>query len=231
MKKIDINGLEIELEKKRIKNMYLKILPPEGRIHVSAPQRINEEEIKRFLLSKLDWIIEQQEKIRQRDYGQELKFVTGEEIPVWGRRLILQVDMSGKSNSVVVTSGQVYLSVRKGSTIEQRKKVLDHWYRKALEQQLPDCIAKWENILGVKTSGFIIRDMKTRWGTCNIRTGKICLNLQLAKKPPKCMEYVTVHELVHLLEKSHNHIFKAYMDKFLPEWRSLKKELNTGAYR
>lgn len=230
MKQLVINGLEVELEKKRIKNMYLKILPPEGKIHISAPQRISEEEIRRFVLSKLDWIEEQQGKIRQRNFSKELQYITGEEIPVWGRTLLLQLDMNGKRNSVIVTSTQIYLTVKDVNTIQKRKKVLDDWYRKALVQQLPDCIAKWELLIGVKSSGYQIRDMKTRWGTCNIRTGQVCFNLQLAKKHPKCLEYVVVHELVHLLEKSHNHIFKAYMDKYLPEWRNIKKELNSNAF-
>jgi predicted metal-dependent hydrolase len=156
----------------------------------------------------------------------ELTYATGEEIFVWGRKLTLIVNEVSVCNSIQIDSDKLILSIKKGSTIEQRQKFLSEWYRKALQQEIPDLIAKWEQIIEVKSSGFTIRDMKTRWGTCNIRSKNICLNLQLAKKPPKCLEYVIVHELVHLLEKSHNSIFKGYMDKYLPQWRAIKKELN-----
>ncbi|MDD3174445.1 MAG: SprT family zinc-dependent metalloprotease [Herbinix sp.] len=226
MKLLIINGIQIELEKKRIKNMYMRIQPPEGRVRISAPYGMKEENIRSFVLSKLDWIEEQQGKVQQSAIHQELEYVSGEEIYVWGRKLSLQVNEQELYTSMDISQYHIVLYVKSGSTTKQREKVVSTWYKKALQQEIPSLISKWEMIIGVKSSGFCIRDMKTRWGTCNIRTKKICLNLQLAKKPPKCLEYVIVHELVHLLEKSHNHIFKGYMDKYLPQWRAIKKELN-----
>lgn len=226
MKQLFVNGIMMELEKKRIKNMYIRILPPEGRVRISAPIRMSEEEIERFVITKLDWIEIQQKNVQNRNTHRELEFVSGEEVYVWGKNLSLLVKDDSTRNSVQITGEHMLLSLRKDSTVLQRKKVVNDWYRDLLQQELPHIILKWERIIGVTSSGFSIRDMKTRWGTCNVRTKKICLNLQLAKKSPICLEYVVVHELVHLLEKSHNSIFKGYMDMFLPQWRTIKKQLN-----
>jgi predicted metal-dependent hydrolase len=226
MKYININDLQIELEKKKIKNMYLKILPPDGRIHVTAPHRMSETEIKQFILTKLEWIYKQQEKISHRHTHQEMNYISGEDIFYWGQRYLLSVKERNVHPSIKLEGDILSLTMKEASTTIQRKRVIDTWYREALNQVLPSLIIKWENRIGVKSSGFTIRDMKTRWGTCNIRTRNICLSLQLAKKHPKCLEYVVVHELVHLLESSHNSVFKGYMDHYLPDWRNIKKELN-----
>jgi predicted metal-dependent hydrolase len=226
MKLIWINNIPIELEKKRIKNMYLRILPPDGRVHISAPMKMNEEEIYHFVDQKLSWIMVQQTKMKQRHTYQELKYITGEQINIWGCNYVLSVKESRTRNYIEVIGDELLLYMKPDSTRDQREKLVNTWYKKALEEEIPFLLARWERTIGVSSSGYRIRDMKTRWGTCNVRTKKICLNLQLAKKPPKCLEYVVVHELVHLLEKSHNRVFKGYMDHFLPEWRSIKSELN-----
>ncbi|MHB8130971.1 MAG: M48 family metallopeptidase [Mobilitalea sp.] len=226
MKHIIISNIPIEFEKKRIKNMYLRILPPDGRVHISAPVRMSEDEIKRFVESKLEWIELQQRKIQQRHTHQEMQYVSGEEVYVWGRKFNLIVLETAARHKLNFDGENIIVHVKVDSSTEQRAKVMNYWLREALQQEIPALIAKWESIIGVKSNDWTIRDMKTRWGTCNIRSKKICLNLQLAKKPPKCLEYVVIHELVHLLEKSHNSVFKGYMDRFLPQWRSIKKELN-----
>ncbi len=226
LKTIIINKISIQLERKRIKNMYLKVLPPEGRIHITAPLRMSEDEIRSFVLSKLDWIGLQQEKLRQRHTHQELKYVTGEEIYVWGMPYTLVVSEKTGASGIDWHKDGIILTCKHDSITEERKRILDRWYREELNKRIPDLIGHWEKVMGVKASGFRIRDMKTRWGTCNTRTGNICLSLQLAKKAPRCLEYVVVHELAHLLEGSHNSRFKAYMDQFLPDWRQIKKEMN-----
>jgi predicted metal-dependent hydrolase len=226
MKQIIINGITIELEKKKIKNMYLRILPPDGKVHISAPMKMEEETIRNFVTAKMEWIISQQTRMHQRHIQADIEYVSGDEISVWGEKYYLAVKENCSHNTIKMNGWDIILSVKKDSTASQRKKIIDDWYRKMLMEELPRLIVKWENIIGVKSSGFHIRDMKTRWGTCNIRTGDICFNLQLAKKPIWCVEYVVVHELVHLLERSHNYIFKSYMDQFLPNWRMIKKELN-----
>lgn len=226
MKQILINQITITIEKKRIKNMYLRILPPEGRVHISAPLRMSEEEIKRFVLSKMDWILQQQKKLQNRHTHEELTYSNGEELYVWGKCYHLSVVEGYTKNAIHAAADTILLSVKAGCSLEEKKKLLDHWYINELQLKIPSLMEHWERIIGVTASGFRIRDMKTRWGTCNIRTKTICFNLQLAKKDPRCLEYVVIHELVHLLEKSHNHVFKAYMTKFLPEWKQIKGELN-----
>ena len=226
MKIIMINNIPIELERKRIKNMYLRILPPDGRIHISAPMKMSEDEIRRFILSKEEWIRKHQLQIEKRHSNDNLEYITGEQLSIWGEPYRLVLKEGSSRNSVKVVGEEVILSCKAGSDTKQREHMMKQWYRKALEQEIPFLLARWEKNIGVKSYSWNIRDMKTRWGTCNIRTKNICLNLQLAKKPPSCLEYVVVHELVHLLERSHNHRFKAYMDLFLPNWRMIKRELN-----
>lgn len=226
MKQMSIGNIRLEVERKPIKNMYLRIYEPDGRVHISAPNRMKEEEIVRFVSSRLEWIEQQQEKILRKHSKDKLMYVTGEEIELWGRKYPLILLETGSIGRVYEENDHVILQAKTGSTQEYRRKLINLWYRKALEKEIPGLIAKWENIIGVKASSWTIRDMKTRWGTCNVRTHKICLNLQLVKKPVQCLEYVVVHELVHLLEKSHNYVFKGYMDHYLPQWRRIKKELN-----
>jgi predicted metal-dependent hydrolase len=227
MIQISINGIPVEVEKKRIKNMYLRILPPDGRLHISAPLKMSDEEIRRFVLTKQEWIRRHQARIRVLHVHQEPEYINGEKISVWGKLCQLEVVDALSHSRVEATGDKVVLYVKQGSTREQRVKLLNQWYRKSLEAEVPRLLEQWERIIRVKASGYSLRDMKTRWGSCNVRTGKICLNLQLAGKPYDCLEYVVVHELVHLLEKSHNSVFKGYMDRFLPQWRNLKKILNS----
>ncbi|MDF2510705.1 MAG: hypothetical protein K0S04_571 [Herbinix sp.] len=225
-KNIIIGNIPIELERKKIKNMYLRILPPKGQVRITAPLRMSEEEIRKFVLSKLDWIHTQQQAVIDRHLEEDINYVDGDAIPFWGEDYTLQIQEKNGRSKLVVEEGLLKLTIRPEATKEQRKKMIDSLYKENLNHEIPRLMARWESTIGVKSTGFSIRDMKTRWGTCNVRTKKICLSLQLAKKHPKCLEYVVVHELVHLLERSHNHVFKAYLDHFLPGWRQIKQELN-----
>lgn len=226
-----MNGQPVEIERKKIKNMYLKVLPPEGRLYVSAPTRMPEETIRSFILSKEDWIRLQQDRLRTKsgEFTTEPELITGEAIPVWGKTLSLLVYYSQPKNGFMVMGNQLILFIRKPeweSKREERSRLLKDLYKEELNREIPQLLKQWENLIGVKSKAYTIRDMKTRWGTCNVRERKICLNLQLAKKTPECLEYVVVHELVHLLERSHNQVFKAYMDRFLPGWRGIRARLN-----
>lgn len=229
---LELDGQSIEVERKKIKNLYLKVRPPEGRLYVSAPLRMPLEAIRDFIASKEDWIRLQQEKLRRRQSSvplREARYLTGEEIFYWGRTLPLEVRYGQKRNEVCHADTHILLLVRKQETdskAEERYSILKQFYRDELNQKLPDLIEKWEAIIGVKAKAWTLRDMTSRWGTCNVRQKKICLNLKLAGKAPECLEYVLVHELVHLLESSHNRIFKSYMDQYLPAWRSIKARLN-----
>lgn len=228
MKYMKIDQFTIELEKKRIKNMYLKVLAPEGRIVVTAPFRMKDEEIKTFIMSKLSWIEQHQLKILQNPVRTELSYVTDEILTLWGQSYTLHVLEQAKRPKVTIIGDVLQLSVSKDSTLLQRKAIIDRWYKEKLSEQIPNLIYKWEKVIGVQAGDYRIRDMKSRWGSCNIRTHEICINLQLAKRPLRCLEYVVVHELVHLLEQSHNKIFWGYMDGFMPEWKKIRLELKTN---
>lgn len=229
MKIIRINDLDIEVEKKRIKNMYLKVYPPDGRIHISAPYGMSNDRINAFVLARMDWILEARERVRSKykDFVKaEMQYLDGEAVYFDGCKYNLLL-AEGKKTGISISGSNMIMHVRQGSTMQQRRKILYDWYRKALQDRIGVLLEKWEPVIGVKASGFGIRSMKTRWGSCNIKSARLTFSLQLAQKNLSCVEYVVVHELVHLLEASHNHIFKAYMDKFLPDWRRIKKELNS----
>lgn len=229
MKQININGIIIEVEKKKIKNMYLKVQQG-GRVTIAAPLRMPESFITEFAYSKYDWLVKQQEKLLDKVSQQtaSLEYVTGDTLSLWGKPLKLYVEYGQGSNSVLRTDDIILLKLRKAETLStpaQRKQLLDVWYRAALNEAIPGYAGKWLDVIGLKPVTWSIRDMKTRWGTCNIGRRNICLNLQLAKLDPMGLEYVIVHELMHFLEKSHNHVFKSYMDRYLPDWRERKAGL------
>ena len=225
MKQITTGYIRIELERKPIKNMYLRVTETPDRVRVSAPVYMSEQEICRFVASKQDWILKQQERLVKRK-NNIINYEEDDMVSIWGRYYRLVICRAVRHDGIQIIGDEVRLFCKADSSKEQRKNILDRWYREVLAGEIPSLFARWETKIGVKAHSWNIRDMKTRWGSCNIRTKIICLNLQLAKKPPKCLEYVVVHELVHLLEGSHNHVFKTYMDHFLPQWRCLKKELN-----
>ena len=226
MKHFIIQDIIIEVNKKKIKNMHLRILPPEGRVVISAPIYMKDKDIQMFVLSKLEWIRKNQEKYRNQPPQPKLSYVTGEHILLCGKQYRLEVIYSGRTNLVEVYDDIVQLKVRESSTVAQREHLLNSFYRSILKVEVPKLIEKWEKIIGVKANVWGIKNMKTRWGTCNVNDKRIWINLQLAKKKPICLEYVVIHELVHLLETKHNNRFKSYMDQFMPNWRDVKVELN-----
>lgn len=221
-----ISDIEVEVTKKRIKNIYLRV--SSGKVRVSAPIYMSEQAIHAFVLSRSDWIREKLLKFENQVLIPEPKYISGETHCLWGKPYVLEVCHTKGAGRVEIKADKLVLSVRKHSTIAQKAKVMTEWYRAELKEQLPSLIAKWENVIGVKVDFVGVRNMRTRWGSCNITRKRVWFNLQLAKKPVHCLEYVVVHELVHLLERNHNKIFKGYMDRFLPEWRVLKSQLNGG---
>lgn len=228
MKIIKIQDIEIELEKKRIKNMYLKVLPPDGRIRISAPYRMSIDRIQDFVLDRMDWLQKTQERIKSNYSGyisMDIDYLDGDPVFFDGIKYELYLQ-EGKKTGISLEHSRLIMHVRPQSTPEQRKRILYNWYRNTLYERINILIDKWEPVIGVRAEGFTIRNMKSRWGSCNIRTKRLSFSLMLAQKRLTCVEYVVVHELVHLLEGSHNHVFKAYMDRFLPGWRQIKKELN-----
>lgn len=227
MENLTINDIEVEIQKKNIKNLHLSVLPPKGKVRVSAPNSMNDDAIRIFIITKIGWIKKQQEKYKNQPRQCEREYVSGESVYLWGKRYRLDVVYSNVCNNVKIKGNKLIFQVREASTTEQHENVLNDWYRKNIKEEIPQLLEKWQKIIGVTASDWGVKNMKTRWGTCNIEDKRIWLNLQLVKKPFECLEYVMVHELVHLLEKNHNKIFISYMDEFLPNWRKIKEELNS----
>lgn len=227
MHQLEISNITIDVVRKSIKNMHLSVYPPTGRVRVAAPLNIDDESIKLFAISKLAWIKRHQRDFKKQDRQSPRAFEERESHFYNGTRYLLRVHECNSAPKVLIKNKtHIDLYIRPGSTNEQIKTILNEWYRKQLKEQLPAIIEKWEKIIGVKLEGWGVKQMKTKWGSCNIAAKRIWINLELAKKPARCLEYIVVHEMVHLLERHHNDHFLQYMNQYLPKWKSLKEELN-----
>jgi len=227
---ITVDGLVIDVVRKNIKNLHLAVYPPDGRIRVAVPLRVNDEAVRLFTISRLTWIKRQQAKFQAQERQSAREFISGESHYYQGHRYRLNVEYRAGSPSVHIRNNKwLDLFVRSGSDTAERERVLTTWYRRQLKEAIPPLIAKWEPIIGVKVAEWGVKQMKTRWGTCNIKARRIWLNLELIKKPVHCLEYVIVHEMVHLLERHHNDRFNAYMSRFMPLWQYYREELNRAA--
>jgi predicted metal-dependent hydrolase len=222
---LNISGIEIDVLKKEIKNMHLYVKPPNGNVTVSAPYSMRDETIERFVRTRISWIKRQIAKFSEQLRQSEREYVSGETLYVWGRPFYLQIEF-GNKNSLILSGGIAMLTIRKESTTEQRENFTREWYRKLLKAEIVRLLPKWEKTTGLKAVDWQTKYMTTRWGTCNTNTGKIWFNLQLAKKTPECLEYIILHELIHLIEKTHNDKFTSLMDKHMPMWREVKATLN-----
>lgn len=221
-----IDDVQIEVRKKKIKNLYLSVHPPEGSVKISAPLTMSDEAIWEFAVAKLAWIKKQQAKLQRQAKQAQKEYVSGESHFFQGKRYLLQVVETKKKQKAEIKEGKIYLYVRQGSTKEQREKVMREWYRSQLKKQIPPLLAKWEQRLGRKVNFWGVKLMKTKWGSCNPGAKRIWFNLELAKHSFRCLEYIVVHEMVHLLERHHNQRFYAYLDKLFPNWKEIRAELN-----
>ena len=224
---IVVNDLVVDVVRKDIKNLHLGVYPPNGRVRVAAPLRVDDEAVRLFTLTKFHWIKRQQRRFDEQDRQSAREFVSGESHYFRGNRYLLDVVYRNAPPCVVLRNNTVMeLVVRPGSDVAQRERVLRAWYRHELKQAIPPLIAKWEPIMDVSVAEWGVRQMKTRWGTCSIAARRISLNLELAKKSAQCLEYIVVHEMVHLLERLHNDRFVRLMNQFMPQWQLHRAELN-----
>lgn len=224
---LKINELEVSVVRKAIKHLHLGVYPPDGRVRVAAPVHVDDETIRLAVIARWSWIRKQQQRFREQERQSQREMVTGESHYFLGRRYRLDlVERPGAPRIRIRNAHTLELAVPPGTDAAARRAILDRWYRRQLRALLPELLQKWEPVIGVKVRELRIKKMKTRWGTCNAEAARIWLNLELVKKPPQCIEYVLVHEMVHLLERSHNERFVAFMDRFLPQWRLLREELN-----
>jgi predicted metal-dependent hydrolase len=216
---IEIDGISIEITKKPIKNMSLRIYPPDGLVKVSAPLKYSERLIRHHLEEKKQWIHAQRERIRTSSQYEEESFQTGSTLPFQGKNYLLIIDEHNGPTHIKINEELIHCYIPPNTSLLKIKALFERWYRQEMERVVPDLIKHWEAIIKVQVAQWGIKKMKTRWGSCNTRAHRIWLNLNLIKKPIECLEYVLVHELVHLLEASHNARFYGLMTQFMPEWR------------
>lgn len=227
MEIITVNNIPVEVEWKQIKNIHLTVYPPDARVHISAPVNMQPDSIRLYIISKLEWIHKRMEMIRNQARQSEREYVSGENHYFKGIRYRLNV-VYHQAPPVVKISGTQFINlyVRENATTEKRAEVMREWYRAELKETLKPLVEKWEDILQVQARHWKVKQMKTLWGSCNHKTQRIIFNLELIKKPTHCIEYIVAHEMTHLQERLHNARFTAILDAHIPNWRSLKNELN-----
>jgi predicted metal-dependent hydrolase len=223
---ITVGEIIIDVVRKNIKNLHLAVYPPDGRVRIATPLHINDESVRLFAISKLAWIKKNQTKFQTQKTPETIEYLSGEHHYFQGKSYILNVIYQNSPQVEIRNNQYLDLYVKPGSDKEQRQKVLNSWYRQQLKRELPPLIAKWEKVINVNINEWGIKIMRTKWGTCNIQDKRIWLNLELIKKEPICLEYVIVHEITHLLERTHGAKFQALMDQFMPNWRTYKEKLN-----
>ncbi len=226
MSRLTLGDISIEVVQKDIKNIHLSVYPPNGRVRISAPLRMDLDTIRVFAISKLSWVKKQQKKLRSQEREAPREFLNRESHYFKGKRYMLRVIEQDSVPRVVLKHRIIELYVRPGAGLFKKQDTLDEWYRRQLKESIPQIINKWEETMGVQVYEFGVKKMKTKWGSCNRADKRIWLNLELAKKPVECLEYIIVHEMVHLLERNHNDRFVALMDRFMPKWKFYKDELN-----
>lgn len=224
-----VRELAVQVVRKPIKNLHIGVYPPNGRVRVAAPLHIDDERVRLAVIDKLTWIRKQQKGFQDQERQSRREMVTGESHWIFGRRVLLDViERRGKHEITFPNNQRMTLFVNPNTTRDGREAVLHAWYRCELKRLVPPLLAKWEPIIGETVDEWRIKRMKTMWGSCNIAARRIWLNLELAKKPHVCLEYILVHEMVHLLERQHNARFQQLMDQFMPQWRLRRDLLNTA---
>ena len=222
---IDVQGISVTVEHKRVKNINLAIYPPDGRVRVSAPVRCTRTQIREVIEERLGWIAKRQAALKAAVQAGGQWCYEGETISCLGRNYILHIEEIEARPKVSCVADRIILQVRPGASPATRQKLVENWLRRQLAGRIPGLLARWESVVGVDVREWRIRKMKTRWGTCNITDHRIWLNLELARIDPVFLEYVLVHELVHLLERSHNARYWRLMDRFYPDWRTIRRRL------
>jgi predicted metal-dependent hydrolase len=223
---LQLGEIVVHVVKKNIKNIHLSVYPPTGTVRISAPSRMDVDTIRLFAISKLNWIKKQQKKLREQQRETPREYLDRESHYFRGKRYLLEIAEKQAVPKVEIHHNQIVLQVRPGATEDKKKSVLDEWYRQHLKDSIPPFIKKWERVMEVKVNQFRVRKMKTKWGSCSHISRTIYINLELAKKPEICLEYIIVHEMTHLTEPTHNNRFITLMDQYMPQWRFYRDVLN-----
>jgi predicted metal-dependent hydrolase len=223
---IKLGDIDVDVFLKDIKNIHLSVYPPTGRVRISAPSRMRLDTIRAFAISKLAWVKQQQRKLQAQERETPREYLDRESHYFWGRRYLLKVMERDQAPAIILKHDRMILLVREGTDQAAREVIMAKWYREQIKAIVPELISKWEPILGVSVRRCFVQQMKTKWGSCNPRGRTIRLNTELAKKPKECLEYIVVHEMLHLVEPTHNAHFLALMDRFMPKWQFLRQRLN-----
>ena len=225
---LDISSqLSVDIVRKDIKNMHLAVYPPTGRVRIAAPLRIDDEAVRLFAISKISWIRKHQRNFKSQDREPARQYKERESHYYQGKRFLLRViEHDAPPRVEIKTKTYLDLYIRPNASKEQKQFILNEWYRGELKKLIQPLIDKWEKKIGVQVSEWQVKKMKTKWGTCNIERKRIWINLELAKKPIECLEYIIVHEMIHLLERHHNGRFLSLMEKYMPQWKFYREELN-----
>lgn len=223
---IELGDVRVQVIRKDIRNLHLSVYPPFGKVRISAPAGMGMDAIRAFAITKLRWIKAQQKKLRQQERETPRSYIDEESHFVWGRRYLLKLIERDAVPTIELKHKAMLVHVRPGASEEKRRQILEDWYRALLREAVSPLVSKWEALLGVNVERFFVQRMRTKWGSCNAKAGTIRLNTDLAKKPPECLEYIVVHEMAHLLEPTHGERFIALMDRFMPNWRFFREELN-----
>jgi predicted metal-dependent hydrolase len=223
---LEVGGIAVDVLRKDIKNVHLSVHPPTGRVRIAAPRRMSLDTIRLFAISKLGWIRQHQRTLREQDREPEREYLDRESHYLWGKRFLLKVAEVDAAPEVRVQHRTLVLRVRPGTDAPKREAVLAAWYRQQLKNEAAPLVEAWERRLSVSVDGFFVQQMKTRWGSCNPSARTIRLNTELAKKPKECLEYIVVHEMVHLLEPTHNARFTELLNRFMPHWPHYRSALN-----
>jgi predicted metal-dependent hydrolase len=224
--RLRLGDIAVDVVLKDIKNVHLSVYPPTGRVRISAPKRMSLDTIRVFAISKLGWIKQQQKKLRGQERETPREYLNRESHFVWGKRYLLKIVEEHRAPRVELKHSKMVLRVGPGADHDAKQAIVARWYREQIRVAVPDLIARWEPVIGVTVKQVFVQKMKTKWGSCNPASRSIRLNTDLAKKPRECLEYILIHEMVHLLERHHNDRFKEYMDRFMPSWRHRRDELN-----
>jgi predicted metal-dependent hydrolase len=227
MHQIKVGDYTIDVVRKDIKNLHLAVYPPHGRIRIAAPLQVDDETIRLHIVSKLSWIKKHITKFQQVERLSMREYITGESHYLEGRRYLLNVITGSSINMIKLRNNtHIDLYVKTDTPVWHRPVMIQEWYRARLKVRIEPLVTKWQETIGVQINDWSVKQMKTRWGTCNTKAKRIWINLELAKKPEDCLEYIIVHELLHVLERNHNDVFRSNMDKYLPDWRVRKDTLN-----
>jgi predicted metal-dependent hydrolase len=224
--RIQLGDIPVDVIRKDIKNVHLSVHPPAGRVRIAVPERMSLDTVRVFAIAKVPWIRKQQRKLRKQARETPREYIDRESHYVWGKRYLLKVVEADQPPAVELYHGRMILRVRGGTSKAKRRAIVEEWHRELVRNAVPPLIEKWQRLMGIRVKRFFVQRMKTKWGSCNDRGGSIRLNTDLARKPMECLEYIVVHEMVHLLEPTHNERFMGLMDQFMPKWQFHREVLN-----